>query len=44
MDGMHRVAKALLLGHRTIAAKRLPVLPPSDFSDVHPEDLPYARE
>jgi hypothetical protein len=41
MDGMHRVARALLLGHSTIAAKRLPTLPPPDYTDVHPDDLPY---
>ena len=43
MDGMHRVAKALLLGHATIAAKRLLFLPPPDHSGVQPEDLPYDR-
>ncbi len=41
MDGMHRVAKALLLGHSTIAAKRLPSLPSPDYTDVQPNDLPY---
>ncbi len=41
MDGMHRVAKALLLGHSTIAAKRLPSLPVPDYTDVQPDDLPY---
>lgn len=43
MDGMHRVAKALLLGHDTIAAKRLPSLPSPDFTEVQPDDLPYDR-
>ncbi len=43
MDGMHRVAKALLLGHATIAAKRLPCLPSPDYTDVQPADLPYER-
>lgn len=41
MDGMHRVGKALLLGQPTISAKRLPSLPPPDFVDVRPDDLPY---
>ncbi len=41
MDGMHRVAKALLLGHSTIAAKRLHTLPDPDYTDVRPDDLPY---
>jgi hypothetical protein len=41
MDGMHRVAKALLLGHSTIAAKRLQALPDPDYTDVQPDDLPY---
>jgi hypothetical protein len=41
MDGMHRVAKALLLGHSTIPAKRLPSLPSPDYTDVQPNDLPY---
>lgn len=43
MDGMHRVAKALLLGHSTIAAKRLPALPEPDYTDVEPGQLPYER-
>lgn len=29
-DGMHRVAKALVLGHRTIKAIRLQTMPPED--------------
>lgn len=41
MDGMHRVAKALLLGHSTIPAKRLRALPDPDYTDVQPDDLPY---
>lgn len=41
MDGMHRVMKALALGHATIAARRLTVTPPADFVDVDPADLPY---
>lgn len=41
MDGMHRVAKALLLGQVEIAAKRLTFLPHPTYSDVAPDDLPY---
>lgn len=41
MDGMHRVGKALLLGHSTIPAKRLQVLPYPDYTDLQPGDLPY---
>lgn len=41
MDGMHRVARALLLGQDTIRAVRLQSLPEPDFRDCRPEDLPY---
>jgi hypothetical protein len=41
MDGMHRVAKALLAGQETIKAKRLLTLPAPDYSHVHPDGLPY---
>jgi hypothetical protein len=41
MDGMHRVARALLEGRATITARRLPVLPDPDYRNCHPEDLPY---
>lgn len=41
MDGMHRVARALLDGRAAIAAKRLVVMPPPDYTDVQPQDLPY---
>ncbi|MDT7572385.1 MAG: hypothetical protein QOE05_2559 [Actinomycetota bacterium] len=41
MDGMHRVAKALLAGQPYIAARRLAVLPEPDYSDVQPDQLPY---
>jgi hypothetical protein len=40
MDGMHRVAKALLLGHPTIVAKRLPALPEPDHTDYQTDDPP----
>jgi len=41
MDGMHRVAKALLLGHEEISAVRFSVDPPPDYTDVYPDDLSY---
>jgi hypothetical protein len=41
MDGMHRVARALLEGQPTIAAVRLPVIPDPDHKDCHPDELPY---
>ena len=41
MDGMHRVAKAALLGHETIAAVQFATNLESDFVDVQPEELPY---
>jgi hypothetical protein len=42
MDGMHRVARALLDGRPSIKAKRLPSMPEPDFVDCQPEDLPYS--
>ena len=41
MDGMHRVARALLEGRPSVTAKRLPRLPAPDFTNCQPEDLPY---
>ena len=41
MDGMHRVARALLEGQASIAAVRLRTLPDPDYRDCHPEELPY---
>jgi hypothetical protein len=41
LDGMHRIASALLEGRPTIAAKRLPSIPEPDYRDCRPEDLPY---
>jgi hypothetical protein len=41
MDGMHRVARALLEGRTTVTAKRLPVMPNPDYTNCHPDDLPY---
>lgn len=41
MDGMHRVAKALLEGRGTIEAVRFRQDPEPDYEDVQPDDLPY---
>lgn len=41
MDGMHRVMKAVSLGHSTIAARKLRQTPPPDHIDVSLDDLPY---
>jgi len=41
MDGMHRVAKALLLGNATVRAVRFDVQPSPDHVDIRPEDLPH---
>ena len=43
MDGMHRVAKALLLGRPSIAAKRLTVLPEPDHTDYQTDDPRRSR-
>ncbi len=43
MDGMHRVARALLEGRQVLDAVRFQVLPPPDYRDCRPEDLPYDR-
>ena len=41
MDGMHRIARAVLEGRTTVRAVRFPVHPEPDFRDCRPEDLPY---
>ena len=41
MDGMHRVAKALLEGKEKIDAIQFIKDPEPDYEDVHPDDLPY---
>jgi hypothetical protein len=41
MDGMHRVARALLEGYDTIRAVRFAELPEADFLDCRPDELPY---
>jgi hypothetical protein len=42
MDGMHRICKALLLGHDSIAAVRFLDDPDPDHIGIQPEDLPYS--
>lgn len=41
MDGMHRVAKALLAGQADIEAVQFVEDPPPDHLNVQPADLPY---
>lgn len=41
MDGMHRIIKALVLGHKTIDAVVFTNTPPPDFRNVREEDLSY---
>ena len=41
MDGMHRVIKALLLGHKTIRAVQFKADLKPDYTDVQEDDLPY---
>ena len=41
MDGMHRVAKAALLGKMTIAAVQFASDPEPDFVGFGPDELPY---
>lgn len=41
MDGMHRVAKAKMLGHETINALQFAIDPEPDFINVHEDDLEY---
>lgn len=41
MDGMHRVAKASLLGHGDILAVQLEHTPEPDFINVDEEELDY---
>lgn len=41
LDGMHRVAKALRLGHSDIEAVQFTVDPPPSHINVLPEDLQY---
>ena len=41
MDGMHRVAKALLSAHEEIKAVQITEDLPPDYEDVYKDDLPY---
>ena len=41
MDGMHRVAKALSLGHTEIDAVQFLTDPPPDHVGKRPDELPY---
>ena len=41
MDGMHRIARALLEGRPTIRAVRFGTQPKPDFRDCSPGELPY---
>ena len=41
MDGMHRVVKALSLGHTEIDAVQFRTDPPPDFIGKGPQELPY---
>jgi hypothetical protein len=41
MDGMHRVARALLEGRRTIPAVRFPPIRNRTTANCRPGDLPY---
>ena len=41
IDGMHRIARALLEGQATISAVRLQLLPEPDFRNCRPDELPY---
>ena len=41
MDGMHRVARALLHGEATIRAVQFDVDPEPDYRNCRPEELPY---
>jgi elongation factor P hydroxylase len=41
MDGMHRIAKALLEGRTTISAVQFEYEIEPDYRNCRPEDLPY---
>ena len=41
MDGMHRVARALLEGRRSVPAVRFEAIPEPDYRNCRPQDLPY---
>jgi hypothetical protein len=41
MDGMHRIARAMLDGRTTIRAVQFEHLPEPDYRDCRPSELPY---
>jgi hypothetical protein len=41
MDGMHRIARAILDGHSTIEAVQFDMDLEPDYRDCDPDDLPY---
>lgn len=41
MDGMHRIARAMLEGRTEVSAVRFPDLPAPDYRNCQPADLPY---
>jgi hypothetical protein len=41
MDGMHRIARAILEGNSSIRAVQFEVHPEPDYRNCRPEDLPY---
>jgi hypothetical protein len=41
MDGMHRIARALLEGKAEVSAVRFPALPEPDYRGCQPSELPY---
>lgn len=44
MDGMHRVAKAKILGKASISAVQFDTNPQPDFINIHEDDLIYDEE
>ncbi len=41
MDGMHRICKAVMIGHSTIPAVQFSIDPEPDFANCDPDDLRY---
>lgn len=41
MDGMHRIARAILDGNETILALQFEVQPQPDYRNCRPDELPY---
>jgi elongation factor P hydroxylase len=41
MDGMHRIARAILEGQSSIGAVQFEIHPEPDYRNCAPEDLPY---